>query len=69
MDKFKEVHELLIAGQPLAAKNKDHFLIGEWVNHRECHLESDWLLIYRINIEDEVIEYVRMGTHADLFAT
>ncbi len=67
LDKFKAIHELLIAGNPLPAKYHDHFLIGNWVNHRECHLEPDWLLIYRINEEDKIIEYVRMGSHADLF--
>ena len=68
MEKFKVIHELLIAGEPLPAKNKDHFLTGNWVNHRECHLEPDWLLIYRINDQENMIEYVRMGSHADLFS-
>jgi len=67
-NKFKAIHELLIAGKSLPAKYKDHFLIGDWVNHRECHLEHDWLLIYRINEEEQLIEYVRMGSHADLFS-
>ena len=68
LDTFKASHELLIAGKPLPAKHKDPFLIGNWVNHRECHLEPDWLLIYRINEEEQLIEYVRMGSHADLFS-
>lgn len=69
MEKFKAAHELLIAGKPLPAKNRDHLLTGNWVNHRECHLEPDWLLIYRINEQEKVIEYVRMGSHPDLFNT
>ena len=68
METFKVIHELLIAGKPLQAKYKDHVLIGNWVNHRECHLEPDWLLIYRIDEEGKIIEYVRMGSHADLFS-
>ena len=68
MEKFKTIHERLIAGKPLPTKYKDHFLIGNWVNLRECHLEPDWLLIYRINEEEQLIEYVRMGSHADLFS-
>ena len=68
MEKFKTIHELLIAGKPLPSKYKDHLLIGTWVNHRECHLEPDWLLIYRINEGEQLIEYVRMGNHAELFS-
>lgn len=68
MDKFKAVHGLLITGKPLPDKNKDHQLMGHWNNYRECHLEPDWLLIYRINKQEKVIEYIRMGSHADLFS-
>ncbi len=67
MDKFKAVHELLIAGKPLPVRNQDHLLTGNWSNFRECHLEPDWLLIYRINESEKIIEYARMGSHADLF--
>ncbi len=68
MEKFKAIHELLISGKPLPTKNNDHLLTGNWMNHRECHLEPDWLLIYRINEQEKVVEYVRMGKHAELFA-
>ncbi len=68
MDKFKTIHELLMAGKPLPTKNKDHLLTGNWGHYRECHLEPDWLLIYRIDDEDKIIEYVRMGSHAELFS-
>jgi mRNA interferase YafQ len=69
MDKFKEIHELLVMGKPLPARNKDHLLTGNWRNHRECHVEPDWLLIYRINDDKYIIEYVRTGSHSDLFNT
>jgi len=69
MQKFKAVHELLIVGKPLPTKNKDHLLTGNWVNYRECHLEPNWLLICRINATQKHIEYVRMGSHADLFGS
>ncbi len=69
MDKFKVIHELLIMSKQLPARNKDHLLTGNWKNHRECHIEPDWLLIYRVNDDENVIEYVRTGTHADLFST
>lgn len=49
----------------LPEKNHDHTLSGNWTGHQECHLASDWLLIYRIE-GDELMLY-RTGTHADLF--
>ncbi len=68
MDKFKVIHELLIMGEELPPKNKDHRLIGNWQNYRECHIEPDWLLIYLINDNENIIEYVRTGNHIDLFS-
>jgi mRNA interferase YafQ len=67
MRKFKRVHELLIAGQSLPPHHKDHFLGGAWQGSRECHIEPDWLLIYRVFQKEGILEYVRMGTHSDLF--
>jgi mRNA interferase YafQ len=64
---FKHVNELLVAGEQLPVKNRDHILTGNWNGHRECHIEPDWLLIYRVNEVEKEIEYVRMGSHADLF--
>jgi mRNA interferase YafQ len=67
MDKFKAVHELLVARKPLPQKNRDHPLTGNWRGYRDCHLEPDWLLIYSVNEKDKLIEYVRMGSHSELF--
>lgn len=67
MLKFKEINELLIAGIKPPLKNQDHFLSGQWSGFRECHIEPDWLLIYKINGHEKVIEYVRTGSHSDLF--
>ena len=44
---------------------RDHKLSGEWHDCRACHIEADWLLIYRV--ADDVITFVRTGRHADLF--
>lgn len=68
MTKFKAIHELLMSGMSIPATNKDHILSGNWNGHRECHIEPDWLLIYRIDRENKVIEYVRMGSHSDIFS-
>jgi mRNA interferase YafQ len=53
--------------KPLAQSLKDHALKGNWVHHRECHLEPDWLLIYRLFKEESVVVFVRTGSHSDLF--
>lgn len=65
MEKFKLVAEALIEGQELDPIHRDHKLIGNFVGRRECHLESDWLLIYKLS-EDRIV-FERMGTHSDLF--
>ncbi|MGA2896709.1 MAG: type II toxin-antitoxin system YafQ family toxin [Acidobacteriaceae bacterium] len=58
---------LLLANQSgLPANLRDHFLSGEWANHRECHIAPDWLLIYKIQADELFL--VRTGTHSDLFA-
>lgn len=56
----------LMLNQPLAAKYSDHVLIGEWKDHRECHLKPDLLLIYT-KPDAETLRLVRLGSHSDLF--
>lgn len=57
----------LANGQKLPEKNMDHELSGSWAGHRECHILSDWLLIYRIDGDVLVLTLSRTGTHSDLF--
>ena len=61
-----EIIDQLIAGKPLNQKNRDHILIGKYLGRRECHIEPDWLLIYKLH--DTVITFERTGTHSDLFS-
>ncbi len=65
LHKLRGIMEKLIEQQPLAPKNRDHPLVGNYVDRRECHIESDWLLIYKL--EEDWILFERTGTHADLF--
>lgn len=51
----------------LPASNKDHALIGNWQGFRECHIEPDWLLIYKVDKENRLLHLTRTGTHSDLF--
>jgi mRNA interferase YafQ len=65
--RLKEAMLLLIANDgPLGAEWLDHPLKGAWADHRECHIGGDFLLIYQA--EDALINFVRTGSHADLFA-
>ncbi len=56
---------LLIEGDSLLPRYKDHSLSGNWNHHRDCHIEPDWLLLYKIDGDD--LHLIRTGTHADLF--
>jgi len=55
----------LIEEKPLDPVFRDHPLTGEWTGRRECRIEPDWLLIYKI--EGDRIIFERTGTHSDLF--
>ena len=63
--KLRAVIEKLVAGQLLEPKYKDHQLSGNWKGHRDCHIEPDWMLIYRITADDLYLE--RTGSHSELF--
>jgi len=63
--KFKKITDLLSNKKPLPQKCRDHVLTGNYHKHKECHIEPDWLLIYRI--EASILFFERMGSHADLF--
>jgi mRNA interferase YafQ len=65
MEKLRTIIRALAAGETLGAIHRDHSLAGSWKGRRECHIESDWLLIYKL--EGSEIIFERTGSHADLF--
>jgi len=66
--RLKEAMMLLIAHDaPLGTEWLDHSLKGAWADHRECHIGGDFLLIYQI--EANAINFVRSGTHSELFSS
>lgn len=65
LDKLKAVLTLLVEGKLIPASYKDHPLKGTWQGFRDLHIESDWLLLYRIEGDD--LRLARKGTHADVF--
>ncbi|OKH19738.1 type II toxin-antitoxin system YafQ family toxin [[Limnothrix rosea] IAM M-220] len=52
LEKFKRIAHLLILGESLDDKYRDHKLIGNYQDRRECHIEPDWLLIYKLEGEN-----------------
>lgn len=52
--------------KPLTAHHRDHPLVGNWINYRECHVKNDVLLIYRIYEIDERLSLERLGSHTEL---
>lgn len=65
LGKLKGVIGLLVAGEPLPEHLHDHALTGNWKGWRNCHIEPDWLLIYKRLPEELILG--RTGTHSDLF--
>jgi len=63
--KIRDVIKKLVNLEPLEKKYKDHKLRGKFKNRRECHIEPDWLLIYKI--EGDTIFFERTGSHSELF--
>lgn len=64
---LEEVVNRLAARQPLPERHVDHALTGDYRGFRECHIQPDWLLIYRIDEGELILFLSRTGTHADLF--
>ena len=67
VSELKEVVQLLANGETLPAEYRDHELKGKYVGFRECHIEPDWLLIYKISESVLVLSLVRTGSHSRLF--
>lgn len=64
---LEQVLELLVNEQPLPEQYRDHALSGNYATHRECHINPDWLLIYKIDKKVLLLILTRTGTHSDLF--
>jgi mRNA interferase YafQ len=65
LEKVKAVIDLLVDEESLPPKNRDHKLGGNWIGRRDCHIEPDWILIYKLTEDELLLE--RTGTHSDLF--
>lgn len=65
--KLHAVVDMLVNGEELPQKYRDHQLSGEYMGCRDCHIEPDWVLIYKKQEETLVLLLTRTGSHSDLF--
>ncbi len=63
--KLKDIMTHLIKEHALPSHNRNHKLKGDYIGYWECHIEPDWLLVYK-KTDTEII-FARIGTHSDLF--
>ncbi len=66
---LQKVISLLANEQPLPQKYREHALTnsGEYKYVRECHIQPDWLLIYKVQKDCLILKLIRTGSHSDLF--
>ena len=67
LDLLDAVVTNLAERRPLAEKYRDHELTGNYSGFRECHIQPDWLLVYRVEADELILFLSRTGTHSDLF--
>lgn len=67
INKLMEVVTLLADGETLPAEFRDHALNGNYSGYRECHIQPNWLLVYKLVEQQLVLTLYRTGTHSDLF--
>ncbi len=65
IEKIKQLIRTIADEGTLEEMHRDHALTGKWSGSRDCHVEPDWILIYRTDEKTLFLE--RTGTHSDLF--
>lgn len=64
---FYIIYDLLEDTGELPSKYKPHQLSGKWIGFIDAHIQPDWVLIYKVDKTTMIVDFVRMGTHSDLF--
>ena len=67
LDLLRQVVNTLAEEKPLERQYRDHELTGDYAGFRECHIQPDWLLVYRVERQELELFLFRTGTHSDLF--
>jgi mRNA interferase YafQ len=65
LDRLDAIVETLLASRPLPPRCRPHPLRGDWTGHWDCHVQPDWLLLYRLTAKELIL--VRTGSHSELF--
>lgn len=65
MAKLKAIMAAIVERRPLDAAREDHPLKGDWKGYRDCHVEGDWVLVYKV--EGGTASFARTGTHSEVF--
>ncbi len=65
LSKLKDIVSAIANSESLEERHRDHALSGNWSGSRDCHVEPDWILIYRV--DDDYLFLERTGSHSDLF--
>jgi len=68
ISKLETLLNLLITGDKLPREYKEHPLQNNFKGHLDCHIEPDWLLIFKRDTNEKLITLVRTGTHSDIFS-
>jgi len=67
LSKLHDVIKMIINEEPLPPKHCDHPTHGKWEGSRDCHIQGDWVLIYKIDEAAHTVTFQRTGSHSDLF--
>ena len=67
MPKLRDVMRMLIQEIPLLPKHENHPLHGKYKGWMECHVEPDWVIVYRVDKAERKVIFYRTGSHSDLF--
>ncbi|MGI6783538.1 MAG: type II toxin-antitoxin system YafQ family toxin [Aminivibrio sp.] len=67
LSKLDKLLVLLVNETPLPSSYKDHALKGEWSHYRDAHIEFDWILIYRVDKENQRVLLAALGSHSEIF--
>ncbi len=65
IERLQSVVTKLANNEALHPRHRDHTLMGEWKNCRDCHIDPDWILIYYV--DPNTLRLERTGSHSDLF--
>ena len=62
-----DVMDMIVNEKPLPPMYCNHPLHGKWKGSFDCHIQSDWVLIYMPNKKEKTVTFHRTGSHSDLF--